>query len=189
MEQARVRVFGVIVGTGRRCAPSATKNVFAMPHKLLTIRCLLAIRRKSDCVASECVVGLTVFVTFTKLVADSELEVRRDRHIAEIEQAMNVAPQQHPVRQAVFSPLGVRLNVGCLENWERMLTRHCTGAISIADGEREALLTKPRPNRLRLPKPVPGNRLLLRDVKVAGTGQQLLPDALALSNGDVVALA
>ena len=66
----------------------------------------------TDLLTMERVVVSTIFEFFLNLPANLKMEAGRYRHIAGIEQAVDVAPQQEPVPWLVFAALAVRQGAG-----------------------------------------------------------------------------
>lgn len=64
-----------------------------------------------------------------KCVGDLEAVLGRDRHVAQVEQAVDVASEQQPVGDVVRAAVGVRHDVRRLEHRQRVLARDRARAV------------------------------------------------------------
>ena len=107
----------------------------------------------ADPLAVKRVVVSTVIELFPNAPADLKMEAGRHRHIAGIEQAVDVAPQQEPVPWLVFATLAIRPNMRSFESRQRPLLRdRATPMVDICHQHAERTLSKPWANKLGLAK-------------------------------------
>ncbi len=93
----------------------------------------------------QIVVTATVVPEVAQSPADPKAEVRSHGHESLVEQTMEIAAKEDAVRKGMLAALGVRPDVGRLEDGKRMLRRDgALATVSVEDGEPEAPLSQAR---------------------------------------------
>ena len=86
--------------------------------------------------------------------ADLEIEIRGDRHIAGVEQAVDVAPQQQSVPHLVGTAVTIGPDVGRLQRRQGPFPRHgATPPVNVGHQHAEGALPQTRANKMRLAEP------------------------------------
>ena len=98
---------------------------------------------------------LVVVPAVIELLLDSaahlEVQVGCYSHIAGIEQAVDIAPEQQPVSRLVFASLAVRANVRSLQHRKSPLIGGCTPPlVGICDQNTESALSQPGHDQSRI---------------------------------------
>ena len=144
---------GVAVVSGYRRHRSSLETMLVMPGQGIGIGVLADIFGCADPLTVKCVVGLAVIKFLPNAPADLEMEAGRYRHIACVEQTVNVPPQQEPVPWLVFATLAVRSNMRSLESRQSpLLCDRATPMVDICHQHAERALSKPWANKLGLAK-------------------------------------
>jgi len=95
----------------------------------------------------EWIIRPAVFELFFKAAANLDLVFGRDRNVAAVEEAMEIAPKEEAVVHSMWAALVERLDVGCFECGERMLFCYRAGTvISIRNHDPEGPLAETWPN-------------------------------------------
>src|SRR5258705_8529457 len=99
--------------------------------------------RRVDRLAVKRVVVSAVVELLLDPAADLETQVGRDRHVAGVEKAMDIAPQQEPVRGLVLAAIAVGANMPRFQRRQRPLARdRAPSAVDIRDQHPESALSK-----------------------------------------------
>jgi hypothetical protein len=87
-----------------------------MPAKHLSLRALLYMRGRKDRLSMHRVIVLAVFKIFFEPPTDFKPSVGGDGDVTQIEQPMNVGPEQQTVGDIVLTALTVRADMCGVEN-------------------------------------------------------------------------
>lgn len=136
----------------------------------------------------ERVVRLAVVELLAEPFPYDEAVVFIDRHVATIEEPVEIAPERQPVADVVSSSVGERLDMCGVEHGKGVLGGHGARAVvGVEDADAEDGLPEPRPTSLGWAVAVhvfPNDRGRRGDALAA-----LAPDASALAPGEVDARA
>ncbi len=105
------------------------------------VRVVARMAREVNRPIAERLVGPPVLEDLLDLAADPEDVVRRDGHVAVIEEPVNIGPEQDPVRDPMLAAPGVPLDVRRLQGGQRVLAGDRAGApVGILHGDPEGAL-------------------------------------------------
>src|SRR6185437_2212426 len=115
-----------------------------------------------------------------EFLADSpahfETMILGHRHIAGVEQAVQVATHENAVRSRVFAAFGIWLDMSGLKSGQRPLARYrASPIVEIGDQQPEGSLSEPRTNQGRLAISGRGFRQACRTLKSIGSCKHALP--------------
>ena len=114
-----------------------------MPLQKLPRRPFLqVIRYNQHLLAVMLIIVLTVTIIIVKVLTDNKVEIRINRDVAAVKQGMNIRSQQQSVCYKMLPSGSIRLNVGRLLYWKRLLSRDRTSPlICIRNRNTESTLT------------------------------------------------
>ena len=90
--------------------PSSLETVIVVPGQSVGIRPLTDAIGANDPLTVEGIIVLAVVELLVNVPADLEVKVGRHRHIACVKQAVDVAPQEKPIRGFMLAAEVMRLN-------------------------------------------------------------------------------
>ena len=94
-----------------RCCRLSLEAMLVVPSQGAGIRTLTDIVRNNDPLAMERIVVLTVVKLFANAPTDLKLEIRGHGDVAQIKQAVYVAPQKQAVSRLMRAPIAIGADV------------------------------------------------------------------------------
>src|ERR1019366_5523460 len=131
------------------------------------------IRGRFDLVAVKRIVVLAIVELLPDAPADLEVQVGSYGHIAGVEQAMNVPPQQESIGGLVRAAIGIGAYMRSLQGWQRpLLGDRAAPPVDIRDKHPECSLPEAGTYKVRLAKArgLLGHTRNLRPVQAVGDG-------------------
>ena len=97
---------------------SSTETLLIVPRQRIPIRPILSPRWRHDLLAMQRIIVAPVFEFLADPFAHLKAQVGRDRDVAGIEQAVDVAPQQQAIARLVAAAVAIGADVGGLQRRE-----------------------------------------------------------------------
>ena len=131
-----------------------------VPGQGIGIGSLRGFSRRTDPLTVKGIVMPAVFKLLLDAAADLEVKIGRDRHIAGVEQAVDVAPQQKAVPGLMFSAVAIGSYMRRLKRRQGPLLRdRAAPPVNVGHQHTECALPEAGPDEMGLPEP----RLPFRD--------------------------
>ena len=108
---------------------SSPETLLIVPRQRIPIRPILSPRWRHDLLAMQRIIVAPVFEFLADPFAHLKAQVGRDRDVAGIEQAVDVAPQQQAIARLVAAAVAIGADVGGLQRRKRPLLRDDAAAL------------------------------------------------------------